>query len=420
MNIDVVVVGAGVSGLVAAVELKRRGYSVVVLEASDAVGGRVRTDAVDGFLLDRGFQVLLTAYPEARRCLDYAALDLKEFEPGAIIRHNGRFHRVADPMRRMRKLLRSAFAPIGTPADKLLVAELRGELLGMEIDQILSEPEESTLANLREYGFSEKIIERFFRPFLGGIFLDPELNTSARMFHFVYRMFAQGMAAIPNGGMQAIPAQLASRLDEGSVRLHAPVQHVWEGGVRLESGEELGAGMVVVACDPVRAARLLPEAGIRTAMRGLECFYFATPIAPIGDRYLVLNGEGNGPINNLCVPSVVAPGYAPPGRHLVSVTVLHSALSQEHLLHDVRQQARDWFGDGANAWEYLRSYRIEDALPDQSLEHGGVSMSPVRVRPGLYVCGDHRGTASLNGAMLSGRRAAEAVCGEIGRSSELM
>jgi len=420
MKIDVLVVGAGVSGLVAAVELKRRGYSVLVLEASDGVGGRVRTDTVDGFLLDRGFQVLLTAYPEARRCLDYAALDLKEFEPGAIIRHNGKFHRVADPMRRMRKIFGSAFAPVGTPADKLLVAELRGELLGMEIDQILSEPEEPTLANLREYGFSEKIIERFFRPFLGGIFLDAELNTSARMFHFVYRMFAQGMAAIPNGGMQAIPRQLASRLDEGSIRFHAPVQHVWEGGVRLESGEELQAGMVVVASDPVHAARLLPEAGIRTAMRGVECLYFAAAEAPIGERYLVLNGEGNGPINNLCVPSVVASGYAPADRHLVSVTVLHAAASQDQLLHDVRQQLRDWFGEKATGWRFLRSYRIDDALPDQSLEHGGVNMGLVRVSRGLYVCGDHRGTASLNGAMLSGRRAAEAICGEIGRSSELM
>ena len=420
MNIDVLVVGAGVSGLVAAVEFKRRGYSVLVLEASDDVGGRVRTDTVDGFLLDRGFQVLLTAYPEARRCLDYPALDLKEFEPGAIIRHNGKFHRVADPMRRLRKIFRSAFAPIGTPADKLLVAELRGELLGMEIDQILGEPEEPTLANLREYGFSEKIIERFFRPFLGGIFLDPELNTSARMFHFVYRMFAQGDGGNPERrdasdspptgittGRGQHPLSCASTARVGRRRT-------------TESGEELQAGMVVVACDPVHAARLLPEAGIRTAMRGVECLYFAAADAPIGDRYLVLNGEGNGPINNLCVPSVIAPGYAPPGHHLVSVTVLHPAASQDQLLHDVRQQLRDWFGENANAWEFLRSYHIEDALPDQSLEHGGVSMGAVRVSRGLYVCGDHRGTASLNGAMLSGRRAAEAICGEIGRSSELM
>lgn len=219
--------------------------------------------------------------------------------------------------------------------------------------------------------------------------------------------------------MQAIPRQLAARLDVGSIRFHSPVQHVWEGGVRLESGEELFAGTVVVACDPVRAARLLPDAGIRTAMRGVECLYFAAADAPVGERYLVLNGEGNGPINNLCVPSVIAPGYAPAGFHLVSVTVLHTAISQDQMLHDVRQQLRDWFGEQANGWEFLRSYRIADALPDQSLEHGGVSMSTVRVSPGLYVCGDHRGTASLNGAMLSGRRAAEAICGEIGRSSEL-
>ncbi len=420
MNPNVLVVGAGVSGLVAAVELKRRGFSVQVLEASDGVGGRVRTDVVDGFLLDRGFQVLLTAYPEARRCLDFGALELREFEPGAIVRCGGRFHTISDPMRRPRDLVASAFAPMGTLNDKLLIARLTGELLDSEIDRVLSAPEVPTIAALRQYGFSERIIERFFRPFLGGIFLDPELVTSSRMFRFVYRMFAQGMAAIPNRGMEQIPRQLASQLDEGTIRFHATVQHVWEGGVRLDSGEELFAGAVVVACDPVRAARLLPDAGIRTAMRGVRCLYFAAPDAPVGEPFLVLNGEGEGPINNLCVPSVVAPGYAPRGYHLVSVTVLHAPISEDHLLRDVRQQLIDWFGQRAADWEFLRSYHIEYALPDQSLENGGVAMSPVQARPGLYYCGDHCGTASLNGAMLAGRRAAEAVCGELGRSNEVL
>lgn len=420
MNSDVLVVGAGVSGLVAAVELKRRGFSVLVLEASDSVGGRIRTDVVDGFLLDRGFQVLLTAYPEARRCLDFRALDLREFEPGAVVHLNGRFHTISDPIRRPRRAVPSAFAPIGTVHDKLLAARLRGELLDEEIDQVLSEPEATTVAALRGYGFSERMIERFFRPFLGGIFLDPELATSSRMFRFVYRMFAQGMAAIPNGGMQAVPRQLASHLGEDDVRFHATVKHVWEGGVRLDSGEELFAGAVVVACDPVHAARLLPDVGIRTATRGVRCLYFAAADAPIRDRYLVLNGDGEGPINNLCVPSVIAPGYAPRGCHLVSVTVLHAPLSEDHLIHDVREQLLHWFGEQANGWEFLRSYHIENALLDQSPERGGVAMSGVRASPGLYFCGDHCGTASLNGAMLAGRRAAEAVCGEIGRSSELL
>ena len=420
MNPDVIVVGAGVSGLVAALELKRRGFDVLILEASDDVGGRVRTDVVDGFQLDRGFQVLLTAYPEARRCLDYRALDLREFEPGAIVHHDGRFHTISDPIRRPRKILTSAFAPIGTFNDKLLIARLRSEVLDAEIDQVLSAPEVATITDLRAFGFSERIIERFFRPFLGGIFLDPELATSSRMFRFVYRMFSQGMAAIPNGGMQAIARQLASHLPPGSIRFGATVQHAWAGGVRLESGEECSAEAVVVACDPIHAARLLPQANIRTATRGVRCLYFAAADPPIGGAYLVLNGDGEGPINNLCVPSVIAPGYAPRGCHLVSVTVLHAPLSEDHLIRDVREQLLHWFGAQANGWEYLRSYHIEHALPDQSLEHGGVAMSAVRVQPGLYVCGDHCGTASLNGAMLAGRRAAEAVCGDIGRSSELL
>ena len=419
MNPDVLVVGAGVSGLVAAVELKRRGFAVQVLEASDEVGGRVRTDVVDGFRLDRGFQVLLTAYPEARRCLDFKALDLREFEPGALVRSGRKFHTISDPMRRPRKILASARAPVGTVGDKLLIAELRGELLDMGIDEILSQPQITTIEALREYGFSERIIDHFFRPFLGGIFLDPELVTSSRMFRFVYRMFAQGMAAIPNHGMQEIPRQLAAQLGEGDIRFHATVQHAWSGKARLDNGEELSASAVIVACDAVRAARLLPEAGIRTVMRGVRCLYFAASDAPVGEPYLVLNGTGEGPINNLCVPSVVAPGYAPRGCHLVSVTVLQATLSEDHLLRDVRQQLQDWFGEKANGWEFLRSYHIEHALPNQSMEHGGVRMSAVQAKPGLYFCGDHCGTASLNGAMLSGRRAAEAVCGEIGKSSEL-
>jgi phytoene dehydrogenase-like protein len=419
MNPDVIVVGAGVSGLVAALEVQRRGLSVHVVEASDDVGGRVRTDEVAGFLLDRGFQVLLTAYPEARRCLNFAGLDLREFEPGAIVRHNGRFHTISDPIRRPRKILPSAFAPLGTFNDKLLIARLRGEVLNAEIDTVLSAPEVPTITALRDYGFSGKIIERFFRPFLGGIFLDPELATSDRMFRFVYRMFAQGMAAIPNAGIQAIPRQLASHLPAEHIRLNAPVEHVWAGGVRLQSGEELFAGAVVVACDAVHAARLLPQVAVRTAMRGVRCLYFAAADAPIGDRYLVLNGDGEGPINNLGVPSVVAPGYAPRGCHLVSVTVLHAPLSEDHLIRDVREQLIHWFGEQVNGWEYLRTYHIEQALPDQSLEHGGVAMSAVRADAGLYVCGDHCGTASLNGAMLAGRRAADAVCSEFSGSGGL-
>lgn len=414
MDPDVIVIGAGVSGLVCALELTRLGFPVQVLEASDGVGGRVRTDVVDGFRLDRGFQVLLTAYPEAQRWLSYEGLALRSFEPGALVHLEGKLHRVSDPLRRPRQALSSAFAPIGTLHDKLLIAKLREELVLATIDEVLAAPESSTSDALRTFGFSPQIIECFFRPFLGGIFLDPELATSSRMFRFVFRMFSLGYAALPAEGMQAIPQQLAAALPDGSVRLDTPVESITAESVRLKSGEELRARAIVVACDPAHAEWLLSstDAGVRTAMRGVDCLYFAADQTPIDAPFLVLNGDGSGPINNLCVPNVVASTYAPPGSHLVSVTVLKPAINPEVTLQKVKAQLVDWFGSAAEGWQHLRTYGIAEALPDQSISCGGVRMSTVRVERGLYVCGDHRRTASLNGAMNAGRRAAEALAAD--------
>lgn len=417
MATDAIVIGAGVSGLVCALELTRLGFSVQVLEASDEVGGRVRTDVVDGFRLDHGFQVLLTAYPEARRWLNYEGLQLRAFEPGAIVNLDGRFHRISDPMRRPAQGVSTLLAPIGTFRDKLLVAQLRQELIQADIDDVLTAPESSTIQYLQQYGFSQRFIESFFRPFFGGIFLDSRLDTSSRMFRFVFRMFSLGFAALPAEGMQAIPRQLASALPEGSPRLNAKVAAVENSSVRLDTGEEIKARAVIVACDPVNAARLIGsgDAGIRRQMRPVSCFYFAAEDTPIDVPYLMLNGDGSGPINNLCVPSVVAPSYAPAGMHLISATVLQPVADEAAALGEVRAQLRDWFGPEVENWKHLRTYVIPDALPDQSLGYGGVKQSPVRVQQGLYVCGDHRASASLNGAMLTGRRAAEAAAADLGQ-----
>lgn len=420
MNSDVIVIGAGVSGLVCALELTRLGHSVHVLEASADVGGRVRTDVVDGFLLDRGFQVLLTAYPEAWRWLSYQGLALHNFEPGAMVFCNGKLHQIVDPVRRPTQVFKTVFAPVGSVRDKFLVAKLREELVRASIDEVLTGPEFSTQEDLRRYGFSREMIKQFFRPFLGGIFLDAELATSSRMFRFVFRMFSLGCAALPADGMQAIPLQLASALREGTVRLNAQVESISGQTVRLSSGEELQARAVVVACDSHAADRLLHSTGarIRTAVRGVTCLYFAAERPPIDAPYLVLNGDGSGPINNLCVPSVVAPTYAPAGAHLVSITVLKPSANEDMMLDEVRAQLTNWFGPSANGWQHLRTYHIAEALPDQSLACGGVSMLPVRITKGLYVCGDHRRTASLNGAMMSGRRAAEALASDFAAHAE--
>jgi phytoene dehydrogenase-like protein len=408
MKQDVLIVGAGLAGLCCARRLHQKGIRSLVLEASDGVGGRIRTDLVDGFLLDRGFQVFLTSYPEAKSILDHDALDLKPFLPGALVRQGGRFYELTDPWRRPGAALRSLWSPIGSFADKLRIARFRLAVLRGTIEDRFGDPETSSVEALQDAGFSPSIIERFFRPFLGGIFLDPGLRTSSRMLNFVFRMFSLGNACLPAAGMEAIPRQLAAALPPGSIQLGARVIRAGPGSVTLESGEELTASSVVVAVEGGAAASLLGDSGF-PAGQGTTCLYFTAPRPPVQQPMLVLNGDGCGPINNLCVPTTVAPSYGSGGRSLVSVTVLGTGTLPNRLQESVREQLGDWFGPIVREWDHLRTYSIPYALPVQEPPALSIPQRCVRWSPGIYVCGDHRDHASIEGAMVSGRRAAEAV-----------
>jgi phytoene dehydrogenase-like protein len=401
---DVVVIGGGLAGLAGAVELSGRGLEVRVLEASDGVGGRVRTDRVDGFLLDRGFQVLLTAYPEASRVLDFESLDLRPFHPGARIRLADGFTRLGDPIRHPQELAATMRSPVGSLGDKLRVGKLRAKLLAGRGGP--AGGEESTLERLRAEGFSDRMIERFFRPFLSGVFLESELETPARFFEFVFRMFSSGDAALPAGGMEAIPRQLAGRLPAGTIRTGAPVAALRPDGVELADGEAIRADAVVVALDRPSAAALLPELEPGPS-RSVTCLYYAADEPPETDPLLVLNGTGGGPINNLVVPDRVAPGYAPEGRSLVSVTVLGTHGGTE-LAAAVETQLRAWYGAVVETWEPLGTYAIGHALPAATpgLEAGSPTL-PGRDR--VFVAGDHTVQPSIEGALRSGRWAAEAA-----------
>jgi phytoene dehydrogenase-like protein len=399
---DVVVIGAGMAGLCCARRLARGGVAPLVLEASDDVGGRVRTDRLDGFLLDRGFQVLLTAYPEAQAVLDYDALDLKPFVPGALVRTNGRFERVVDAWRRPGQLWSTLRARVGTLGDKFRMARLRGAVrrgLGAE------RPTEDML---RDFGFSRAMIEKLFRPWFGGVFLDRSLRTSSRAFEFTFRMFSAGETAVPAQGMGAIPRQVADGLPDGTVRLRTPVASIDGGIVRLDSGETIDARAIVVATEGPAAARLLGEPAAH-AGRGVRTLYFDCDEPPVGEGILVLDGDGTGPVNDLCVTSEIAPSYAPAGRSLVSVTVLdHVTQDGDALLDAVRRQVTEWFGSAVGGWRHLRTLHIPHALPAST--NGPAAP---RARPGVFVCGDHREAPSLQGAMVSGRRAADAVLQEL-------
>jgi phytoene dehydrogenase-like protein len=407
---DVLVIGAGLAGLACARRLHRRNLSVRVLEASDRVGGRVRTDEVDGFRVDRGFQVMLTAYPEAELALDYEALDFHAFYDGALVRYEGDFHRIADPFRHPFDAPRTLFSPIGTAADKLRVARIRRRLRRMTVPEIMERDETTALEALRaRWKFSASMIDRFFRPFFGGIFFDRSLGASSRMFEFLFKMFAEGRTVLPAGGMDRIPRQMRAALPEGTVRLNAKVESLDGQTATLEGGETIEAPSVVVATEAPEADRLVGDVA-PVEGRSTVCLYFDAPSSPLDDPILVLNGDGVGPINNVAVPSDVAPGYAPDDRALVAAVVVGTPTeTEEALRRAVREQLIDWFGLEAGGWTHLRTVSVPYALPEQAPPFLSPPRREARRRPGLYVCGDHRHTGSINGAIASGRAAARAV-----------
>lgn len=395
--------------------MNQAGIHFLILEASDGVGGRVRTDRLEGFLLDRGFQVLQTAYPEVRRVLNYPALDLKPFYPGALVYYDGKLHRVGDPLRQPQHFFSTLFSSIGTLTDKLRVARLRRRVSQGSIEDLFRRTETSTLAALKAQGFSDRMIDSFFRPFFSTVFFNRELASSSRMFEFVFRMLAAGDTALPVGGMGAIPAQLASALPEGSIRINSPVARVEEGRVVLASGEEIQARAVVLATDGTETARLLSEAKPFAAVDS-TCLYFAADRPPVAEPVLVLDGENEGPVTNLAVVSNVAPSYAPPGQSLIQATVVgNPEIPDQDLEAQSRAQLTRWFGPEAGDWRLLRIYRITRALPDQKPPTPDPLTQQVRLNPWLFVCGEYQSLSSIHWAMVSGRRAGEAVVREMAK-----
>ncbi|MFZ4681214.1 MAG: NAD(P)/FAD-dependent oxidoreductase [Terrimicrobiaceae bacterium] len=404
----VLIVGGGLAGLACAVRLQDAGAQPLIVEASDEVGGRVRTDMVDGFRLDRGFQVYLDAYPEAGKLLDLSLLDLRPFKPGALVYLDGRLHRVMDVFRDPRTLLASALAPVGSLADKLRVAALKWRISRSSLEEIAAREDLTTEAYLQRAGFSSRMIDVFFRSFYGGIFLERDLRTSSRMFEFTFQMFSRGSATLPAQGMQEIPRQLAGRLPGDAILRGVRVSEVLPGKVTLESGETLSGDAVVVAADATTAARLIP--GLVTKepeWRAVTGLYFAAKESPLREAIIALNGSGRGLINNICVLSDVAPDYAPPGQALVSISVLGEPVIPD-LEKQILVEIESWFGTDVRSWRHLRTDRIKHALPEQP-PVAGPSGPRFRKIDGIFVCGDHLSTASIEGAIISGLRTADAL-----------
>lgn len=409
-RVDAIVIGAGLAGLTAARRLVGAGLDVRVLEAADDVGGRLRTDESDGFRFDRGFQVVCPAYPALAREFDIDALDLRPFARGLGVLLNRTVHRLGpDPsvvgaMRSRLLSLRDA-----TALARLTTLDAVGPA-----GRLKHRSDRTTHDELRSAGLSERAIDTVLRPMLSGVFGEDTLSTSGRFFHLMWRSFLRGGAAVPAAGMQALPQQLLAALPAGTVSCGARVTSIRPGAVRLGRGRELAAPTVIVATDASAAARLL-GLPLQPLWYGLTTFYHVTNDVPDAEAILLVDADQPSIIRNSVVLSAAAPGYATPGYQLVATSVLGATAHDPELELRVRARLSALYRTATSQWELAATYAIPHALPAMPAPHP--LRRRVRFAPGLYVCGDHRDTSSIQGALASGRRAATAAMADLAVSS---
>lgn len=404
-NQKIAIIGAGLSGLVAAINLEEAGFKPQLYEATDRVGGRVKTDYKEGYTFDHGFQVLLTEYPAAQKYLNYELLELEHFYPGAVIYTNGRQDKIGDPLRQFRLLWPTLTSKIGSVKDKLKVLKLNTELKKKSFDDIFLAKEKTTLEYLKDYGFSDDIIDHFFRPFFTGIFLEHELKTSSRKFEFVYKMFGKGSASIPKKGIQAIPNQLMARLKHTKIHFNTPVNSIQDQEVTFKNGTTETFDYVIIATE---ASDLISNLNKQhTLWKSVENYYLTVKQRAFKEPMIGLIADDEALVNNLYYVS--KPNAE---EHLLSVSIVKPHdLSMEALQAKITHDLKN-FTD-IDTLEFKQFYHIEKALPIMDTVNYMLPKSETQLKDQIFLAGDHLANGSLNAAMLNGESAAQAVISKI-------
>ena len=399
------IIGAGVSGLIAAQILENYGYHPTIIEASSAVGGRVKSDVVKGYSLDRGFQVLLTSYPAAKKYLDYDGLALQKLLPGATIFKSGKAQTIGDPLRKLSLLFPTLLSSIGSLADKVNILKLNARLKKKKIPGIFKTAEKTTLQYLKDFGFSNEIITDFFKPFFSGIFLEPNLETSSRMFEFVYKMFGEGLAVIPKNGIQAIPNQLKNKLRQTEIRLNTAVKQVKNNLIILEDGEEIKSDFTIVATEA--SALISNLKNQETQWKSCDTLYFECEKRAINKPLIGLISDENALINNIFYPTSVATN-ALGDKEILSVTIVKKHhFNEAELIAKTTAELKTFCG--ISDLRFLKRYQIKKALPQLSNIQYELSSTETQLNSSLFLAGDQLLNASLNAAMIAGERAAMGV-----------
>ena len=405
-QVEVAIIGAGLAGLACAIELQKNNINFQIFEASDGVGGRVRSDVIDGFILDRGFQLYNPSYPEGKRLLNYDALDLKPFIPGVAIRDNKRLRIVVDPFRAKGFRLNLLKDIPGNPLSYLGLLRYFLSYLVTSDAQIATTKDISASDSLIKSGVRGNLLEKLLRPFLKGVFLESELKTSRKFLDVVLKTFLRGIPSVPAQGMQVISDQLASKLPVEKISLNTKIIKI-EGNKLQTENEEIIAKKIVVATDPTTAISWLNLE--EKIMHTVTTWYFKADqrVAELvkGKPILFVDASNNGPLTNAVVLTNAASSYAPPGQVLVSASAISPHQNAD--LESVKKHLSVIFGLDTNSWQLIKQYQIKEALASMYPPFSLINSN--QISEDLFVAGDHRATSSIQGALLSGTNAATLV-----------
>jgi len=402
------IIGAGLSGLAAAITLEKHGYKATILESSNSVGGRVKTSLQKGYHLDHGFQVMLDAYPKAKEFLDYKSLNLQKLLPGAVVFKNGRQYLIGDPLRSLSLLWPTMTFPLASLSDKLKVLKLNIELKKKSLAEIFSTEETTTQDYLENYGFSHDMISNFFKPFFTGIFLEPNLETSSRKFEFIYKMFGEGHAVIPKDGIVTISNQLHSKLKTTDVKFNNRVENISLEEITMSDGSILKSDYTIAATE---ASQLIPNLkNQKTDWKSCQCLYFECEDRVIDQPVIGLVADHDALINNLFYHTSIK--GKPAKKELLSVTVVKNHNLSENELTDRVVSELSKYCKIAFI-KHLKTINIPRGLPKLNNIRYDLAPSETQLTDQVFLAGDHTLNGSQNAALLSGQRAAEGIIEKI-------